>query len=285
MNKESFKAEIIADSVNPSGNRLTTYLLTYPRFIHSELMTHRAFSRNAASSRAIPISKVIDQVNTNPSGPIRWGINGKGMQDHGIADEQTTNQAKDQWKTGAAYAVQTAELLSKLGIHKQIANRVLEPYVWMTTLVSATEFENFFSLRVHKDAQPEFQYLSYLMLKKYLNNEPTSVNWGDWHIPFSERMPDEITLEQKLKVSTARAARTSYLTIDGKIEIEKDFELHDRLAESGHFSPFEHSAFATKEKTECNFVGWQQYRCVLKDQNRKCDLNKLLNDYEKERDL
>jgi thymidylate synthase ThyX len=276
--KSGFKADIIADSINPTSNRITTFLLTYPRFIHSEIMTHRAFSRNAASSRAIPIEKVMEQVRTSPAGPIRWGKNGKGMQDHGELEGHAEKYAIETWHACAESARSSAASLNYAGLHKQIVNRVLEPFAWMTTLVTATELENFFSLRVHKDAQPEFQHLAYMMLKVYLANNPAKMAWGGWHIPFGDRI-EETDNAVKLKVATARAARTSYLTIDGKIDVAKDIELHDRLAESGHWSPFEHAAMA-QDGRHGNYVGWVPYRKTFPNENRKCDLQKLLSDYE-----
>lgn len=274
-----FEAKIIADTINPNKDRVTTFLLTYPRFIHSEIMTHRAFSRNAASSRAIPIDKIIDQVRNNPAMPIRWGKNGKGMQDHGSMTESEESICKESWIAAANSAADRAESLKSLGLHKQIVNRVLEPFMWMTTLVTATEWENFFALRLHKDAQPEFQHLSHIMLKNYVNNVPRSAVWGDWHIPFGDQLEESYDVNTRLKIATARAARTSYLTITGTIDVKRDIDLHDALAESGHWSPFEHSCFAVHH-TVGNFRGWRQYRHTFAEENRKCDLNKLLSDYE-----
>jgi hypothetical protein len=276
---KTFSVEIIADSVNPEGNRLTTMLTTYPRFIHSELMTHRVFSRNAASSRAIPIEKVLKQVDENPAMPVRWGTNGKGMQDHGALQGKDAEKAKSAWILASDDARVAAMDLMEIGLHKQIVNRVLEPFVWMTTLISATEWENFFSLRVHKDAQPEFQHLSYLMLKAYLAGKPVERSWGDWHIPYGDRMPDGVDEPTKLKIATARAARTSYLTMDGAIDVNKDVVLHDGLVAAGHWSPFEHPAVATPG-SHGNFNGWHQYRRYFPNENRKCDLRKLLAEYE-----
>lgn len=289
-----FKVEIIADSVNPDNNRLTSFLLTYPRFIHSELMTHRVFSRNAASSRAIPIEKVMEQVRINPAGPIRWGKNGKGMQDHGEFTEDDSLFCQHEWNAARDLALEGAARLHKLGLHKQIVNRVLEPFAHMTTLVTATEWLNFFSLRVHKDAQPEFQYLAYHMLKAYLDHTPNQLDWADWHIPFGDRMPEDFLmppdgtgvrhsrpLEQpdRIKISVARTARLSYLTMDGLIDVCKDFKMHDDLSGNGHWSPFEHPAMAERGR-HGNFVGFKQYRKFFPDENRTCDLNKLLSDYE-----
>jgi hypothetical protein len=276
---DNFKAEIVADTINPNKNRVTTFLLTYPRFIHSEIMTHRAFSRNAASSRAIPIEKIIEQVSSNPAMPIRWGKNGKGMQDHGFFANEEAEARKQLWIDAAKSAVEYANKLKDAGLHKQVVNRILEPYMWMTTLVTATEWENFFSLRLHKDAQPEFQYLSHIMLKNYLANKPVESDWGGWHVPFGDKIDDSYDINTKLKVAVARAARTSYLTISGEINIERDIKLHDTLAQSGHWSPFEHACQAVGH-TAGNFRGWRQYRHTFVEENRKCDLNKLLEDYE-----
>ena len=280
---KGFVAKIIADSINPDKNRVTTFLLTYPRFIHAELMTHRVFSRNAASSRAIPIEKVIEQVKTNPAKPVRWGKNGKGMQDHGWYEENSEdyNAAEMMWKYAADSAVRAAAGLQAVDLHKQIVNRILEPFVWMTTLVTATEWENFFSLRVHKDAQPEFQHLAYMMLRTYVDGYPETKDWGEWHIPYGDRMPDGLEDTTKLKIATARAARVSYLTMDGRIDTDKDVALHDSLASNGHWSPFEHVCQAKKSANKGNFYGWEQYRHSFSMENRKCDLKKLLEEYER----
>jgi hypothetical protein len=277
----AFNVEIVADSINPNQNRLTSFLLTYPRFIHSELMTHRSFSRNAASSRAIPIEKMMEQIRLHPAMPVRWGKNGKGMQDHGELPAGHQRQyAIETWMACAENARSSAASLTLAGLHKQIVNRVMEPFMWMTTLVTATDWQNFFALRVHKDAQPEFQHLAYLMLKAYVKAKPKEVNWGGWHIPFGDRIPN-VSLDTKLKIATARAARTSYLTMDGKVDVAKDCELHDKLAESGHMSPFEHPAEAV-EGRHGNFVGWEQYRKQFPNENRTCSLEELLEKYEKE---
>jgi hypothetical protein len=284
VKKELFSARVIADSVNPDGNRLTTMELKYPRFIHSELMTHRDFSRNAASSRAIPIAKMIKAVRENPAGPIRWGSNGKGMQDHGVLDDHRTAMAQADWFTASRVAAEYATTLENIGCHKQIANRVLEPFAWMTVLVSATEWENFFALRVHRAAQPEFQWLAYLALKAYVASDPKQLYWGDWHLPYMDRMPAGLTVEQIRKVSAARCARVSYLNHEGEISVEKDYAMHDDLATDGHWSPFEHPAVAEPGRSG-NFIGWKSYRKHFPGERRRCDLKALLERYEQENGL
>lgn len=273
------EAKIIADSVNVVGNRITTFVCVYPRFIHSEILTHRLFSRNAASSRAIPIKKMIDMVRENPAMPMHWGKNQKGMQ----ATEQIEDVASAQkvWLDAMEQAIKHAEMLTTQGVHKQVVNRLLEPFVHMTTIITATEFGNFFNLRAHKDAQPEFQELAFQMLNAYANNPPVFKKPGEWHIPFGDQFIDEeLTVQQKLKIATARAARVSYLTFDGNIDHEKDYVLHDLLRNDGHLSPFEHSACAlSSSEASGNLRGWQQYRKLFTDEHKQqIDINKLIKD-------
>lgn len=273
------KSEIIADSIGRHKRRITTFVLTYPRFIHAELMTHRMFSRNAASSRAIPIQKMIDDVKHNPARPVHWGRQQKGMQAHEALDRATAEQAIRLWDLAAIQNIQIVQQMIDLGVHKQVANRLLEPFAHMTTLVTATDVENFFSLRADPDAQPEFQVLAFKTLQTYLQSTPQVLQPGEWHIPFGDRMPEGTTLEQMLKVATARAARVSYLTFDGEINVLADVMLHDRLRAGGHWSPFEHCAqcLETSERSG-NFLGWLQYRKIFAGENREgIDLAALLD--------
>jgi thymidylate synthase ThyX len=266
------EAKIVADSITVDGNRIISYILTYPRFIHSELMTHRMFSRNAASSRAIPIEKMIDRILNEPAGPVYWGKNQKGMQ----AGEELTSveieKAIKIWIASSKRQVKYARLLSKLGVHKQIANRLLEPFAHMTTLVTSTEWGNFFNLRAHPEAQPEFQELAYEMLELHVDHQPALKKPGEWHLPFADKYISEgLSEEELLKITTARAARTSYMNFEGNIEHEKDYDLHDKLMLSGHWSPFEHPAQAP-EKGDCkfygNFRGWIPYRKRFISENK-----------------
>jgi hypothetical protein len=279
MTRLSFNAAIIADSVNPDGNRLTTMVLKYPRMIHAELMTHRALSKNAASSRAIPIEKMRDAVASDWARPIRWGRNGKGMQDHGEFTGDDARRCDRLWQYAKEAAVNSSHALNAGGLHKQIVNRVLEPFSWMTTIVSATDWKNFFALRVHRDAQPEFQWLAYLALKAYVSGDPAKLEWGDWHIPYGDRMGLAANTMEKVKISTARCARVSYLTHDGKIDFAKDVQMHDDLSASGHWSPFEHPAQAERGRWG-NFNGWKQYRKFFAGENRDVNLLDLLEEYE-----
>ncbi len=275
------EARIVADSMAPCQKRLTTFVLTYPRFIHSEVLTHRQFSRNSASSRAIPVQKMIERIEREPAMPVYWGKNQKGMQ----ASEELTGVEKKAavgiWLEAAKYAVERSKNLLALGVHKQIANRLLEPFAHMTTIVSATEWGNFFNLRAHKDAQPEFQELAYQMLEVYVASRPVVLAADQWHLPFADKyIPDGLDTPSLLKIATARCARVSYLNFEGDIAFEKDYQLHDSLLASGHMSPFEHCGQAQDYPTHSgNFVGFVQYRKKIPGECRAhCKYETLLQE-------
>ncbi len=279
-------ATVIADSISEAGARLTTMVWRYPRFIHSEIMTHRQFSRNAASSRAIPVEKMLAQVLEDPAVPIYWGKNQSGMQ----AREELTGDAlesvREDWREARHHALAYAKGLQELGLHKQIANRLLEPWMWMTCLVTATEWDNFFHLRCHPDAQPEFQALAFAALKAMNESTPvlryanTSPPHHRHHLPFIT--DDERDLAQArgervgnlIGCSVARCARVSYLNHDKtNPDPVKDLELAKKLQESGHMSPFEHVAWPIPggdgtDFQDGNFWGWYQYRKTLQGENK-----------------
>jgi len=260
--------KIIADSINPVGNRLTTFVCKYPRFIHSEVMTHRDKSRNAASSRAIPVWKMLNLVISEPAMPLHWGQNQSGMQAEFELPKHKQWLAKALWIGSSYFQVGVAWAMSKLGVHKQITNRLIEPWAHMTVIISGTEWGNFFNLRAHPDAQPEFQDLAYSMLHDYRWSTPKQLEAGQWHLPFAGAAHG-YTNEQLLKIVTARCARVSYLNFEGDIDPAKDYSLHDRLLEQGHMSPFEHAARAEAEPVMSgNFRGFTQYRKMIKNENR-----------------
>lgn len=276
VNSMNPSATIVADSVTDHGARITTFELCYQRFIHSEVMTHRAFSRNAMSSRAVPVAKMIEQVRNHPATPSHWGMNQPGMQASIEADAEVLLISKGYWDGAARDAADTAEKMNRLGLHKQVVNRILEPFQWMRTIVTATEWDNFFELRLHSDAQPEFQVLAGLIKDAMDASVPVerergrlnSGKWCElWHLPYvtdSERA----TLREELpKISAARCARVSYLTHDGQNpDIHKDLALFDRLVGSVplHASPIEHQACPAEHKyhRSGNFKGWVQYRQI-----------------------
>jgi hypothetical protein len=261
-----FSAVVIKDSISPAGVRLVTVELAYPRFIHSELMTHRMFSRNAMSSRAVPVAKMIEQVRDRAAKPIHWGANQPGMQAKAELEGEKLYVAQTLWQLAALQMADIAEEMNHIGLHKQVANRVLEPFQWMHTIVTATEWDNFFNLRRHPDAQPEFQHLANLMWEAFGDSEPTLLQPGEWHLPYvSNEEYVALPNEMLKKISSARCARVSYLTHDGQApEVYKDIELYEKLvgAEPLHASPIEHVATPLKNPDEWsgNFRGWYQYR-------------------------
>lgn len=263
-----YACRIEADSINPVGDRLTTFVVTYPRMVHAELMTHRVFSRNSSSSRAIPSEKLIEQVLYDPAGPVWWGKNQSGMQAREELVGEDLQRARLKWLAARDEAVSSCQLLHRVGLHKQIANRLLEPWMWITVVISATEYENFFAQRCHPDAQPEIRHVADMMRALYRENRPAELAAGEWHLPFV-RFEDIVlspterrSMDELIKLSTARCARVSYLTHDGVRDPSADLGLHDRLVGSGHWSPFEHPAEAMDIEgfASGNYTGWGQYR-------------------------
>ena len=301
---QQFSATIIKDSVNYTGTRITTFELEYPRFIHAELLTHRLFSRNSASSRAIPVSKIIEQVRNNPAMPIHWGKNQAGMQ----AKEQLTGvdleSAKIRWLESARNAADSAEEMSARGGHKQWVNRILEPYQIMKVVLTSTDFDNYFWLRDHADAQPEILHLAKLMKAEYESSIPEHLIIGQWHLPYvrtlvlsdppslsMQRYYDEtgtqITLEQAIKISCSSCAQVSYRKLDTSLEKAED--LYKRLVESEpvHASAFEHVAKCEQGYIDGvpesegwtyedfdrnlysgNFKNWVQYRQLIPNNSK-----------------
>lgn len=278
-----YSAKILLDSVNPAGHRLTTWELVYPRFVHAELMTHRVFSRNSASSRAIPSEKLIQRIIDDPAMPVWWGKNQPGMQAQEELDTDNKFYAEKIWLEARDQMIDFCKSMQELGLHKQIANRILEPWMYITVILSATTFDNWFKLRCHKDAQPEIKHLADMMQLEYKNSCPvTRREYGEWHLPlingddwnlvkssakiqdlmskFDEKHHAHFIETELKKISVGRCARVSYLTHEGKRDIQADIDLHDRLVTSGHWSPFEHVAQAYPNCNDSNFIGWKQYR-------------------------
>ena len=281
----TIEAKIIEDSISFEGKRITTFQLLYPRFIHSELLTHRVFSRNASSSRAIPVSKMLAMVREEPAMPIHWGKNQPGMQ----ANEQLAlgNQylAEVLWREAAQKAASVAERMMELGLHKQVTNRILEPFQHISVVLTATDFDNWFELRAHPDAQPEIQALAIEMQKAIAESIPHELDVGEWHLPYvtlDERNDRFFKNNPELlrQVSAARCCRVSYLRHDGSAaSISDDLALCEKLvgAKPLHASPFEHQATPDElvyeasgpewkqPKMHGNFIGWCQYRKMIED--------------------
>lgn len=274
----TYSAKILADSI-ARDVRLTTMEVCFPRFILAEFNTHRVLSRNSASSRAIPVEKRIEQVRANPFVPEAFTKNKRGMQaDEGV-DAHGQSDARDAWLRASEWACREAEFLAGLGVHKQHANRLLEPFCWHTVVVSATDWDNFFALRTHKAAQPEMQIIAKMMKEAYDRSEPRElrpVEWRSaWHLPYvgeqdireiydwhnavGDRPPEQVALA----TSVVRCAAVSYERQHADRTVHDIIARHDALAAAGHWSPFEHQAKVAGEELPRpgNFrPPWTQYR-------------------------
>lgn len=301
--KGGISARVVADSISPHGDRITTFELEYPRFIHAEFMTHRMLSRNAASSRAIPVAKMLERIESSPAMPIHWGKNQPGMQAKEELSGIELEDVKRCWHHTANIACEQAEAASGAGAHKQVVNRLTEPFQFIKVVATATEWDNFFALRRHKDAQPEIQELANCMWEALKQSEPEVLEPGEWHVPYvptlkfdnSKRLYcawvkymndkdntitfQEISKETALKISASCAAQVSYRTLD--TSVEKALKIYDVLVNSKpvHASAFEHCASPMEEVDywqagmthkdangdmwSGNFKGWVQYRQLL----------------------
>src|SRR6267154_1525330 len=296
-------AEVICDSISDHGKRLTTFKLRYPKFIHGEFMTHRVISRNASSSRAVPTAKLLEEVRSDAlrAGPVFWGANQKGMQAAQELDAPFKGVAQRLWSDAAYEVAKHAEKMLDLGVHKQIVNRLLEPFSHINVIASATEWDNFFGLRLDKAAQPEMRALAIAMWEVQKASTPRLLKPYEWHLPFYNdesdgtaialhldyRLSDALHLDAAIKVSVARCARVSYESFEtGKRSIvEEDLKLYDRLLGSQplHASPAEHQATPDiwvnpdkdypcnnegwqRQNEHGNFSGWRQYRKMLQNE-------------------
>lgn len=282
----------IANSI-PIG----TFILVYPRLIHSELLTHRVFSRNAASSRAIPTKAIIQNLRDDPAEIVWWGKNMGGMQAKEELSGWQLKLAKFGWATARELAILSARFMNAVGLHKQIANRVLEPFQNIRVVVTSTEWNNFFALRNHPDAQPEFQLLASMMYSAMSSSIPEILQPGEWHIPYVKTCSytdtpyhyhvdgsfESLTLEQALKISASMAAQESYRKSDSSLE--KAEMIWEKLVGNApvHASPTEHQAMAMQNVKMIhdiwelgithmdrndnfwsgNFRGWIQHRQLI----------------------
>ncbi|HET9593812.1 MAG TPA: FAD-dependent thymidylate synthase [Solirubrobacterales bacterium] len=295
-----FDAKVLADSVSPAGHRLTTLEATFPRFVLAEFNTHRVFSRNSASSRAIPVAKQLRRVLDDPYVPIEFGSNKPGMQAGPALTGAARDAAEAEWLAARDDAVrhvlglitspenvagyddlhaclEAAQGSLKeppsewLNVHKQVANRLLEPFMWHTVIVSSTAWENFFNLRCHPDAQPEIRLIATRMREAIERSVSTRLEPGEWHLPLvGEAEREEAASPEELaKISIGRCARVSYLTHAGSRDLAADVTLYDRLLESGHMSPMEHvarpmTAAELADGEWCgNFQGWISHRKLI----------------------
>lgn len=276
----NFEVKIIADSIGQRSGRITTFELTYPRFIHSEFMTHRVFSRNAMSSRAVPIKKMVELIRTNMAMPVRFGSNQPGMQDKGTEHDALVTidrcnrvTGRQLWETAAARACEFAEALDEAGYHKQIANRLIEPFQMMKTVMTTTEMNNFLWLRVDADADPSIEVLAQMMKEALESSEPEWLQAGTWHTPYVDHVygfgpegdahifegycvldendrPVMLTEEEALRISASCCGQVSYRRLDSTKD--KALDIYTRLVagKKVHSSPFEQQAKEIEETFE-----------------------------------
>ena len=275
----TISAKVIAHSkCAVSGKEIITLQLRYPRWIHAELMTHRQFSRNASSSRAIPVKRLLKDMLADPAYPIYWGSNQKGMQAGEPLTGWRLHTVKAAWWMGKWAAAGAAWLADKAGAHKQVVNRLIEPFCHINVVVTSTEWSNWEALRMHGDAEPHIYRLAKEIYKASYWSTPIILQAGEWHTPYvdvtgEDENPAAVSGEAAvvaIKLSVARCARTSYLTHDGKEpSMPEDLKLYDRLlaGEPLHASPAEHQAtpdpYGESRSQWGNFQYWKQYRKTL----------------------
>lgn len=278
----SHSAKLLAHSISEAKFNLYTFEVCFPRIVLAEMNTHRMLSRNSASSRAIPVQTMIKMVTEHPYVPASWGKSQKGMQEGEDLSREDAQVADSIWLRKRDEAVEGAQALLKLGVHKQRVNRLLEPFMWHTAIISATELSNLFHLRDNPDAHPDLRACVHLMKECVDKSMPELIFDNAWHTPLIlEEDYREIAVRDgdnkavaaggdwhgrrwvaACKISVGRCARVSYLTHDGKRDLDADFELHDRLLGSGHMSPFEHVA---RPMTEEEMSVAHRKHLVLKD--------------------
>lgn len=264
-------AEVIADSVTPEGHRVTTIEATYPRFVHAELMTHRVFSRNSASSRAIPLVKQLERVGNNPVYPIVWPSEKPGMQ--GGAEIEEREQAAEIWTDAMMSALTCAASLGELGVHKSIPNRLIEPFAPHTVVITSTAWGNFAGLRTDIAAEPHIRAAADAMMAVYAASAPKTKFAGEWHLPYigeqeveqaekwlldtTGKVGSTFVTKALVMMSSARCAAVSYMKHGDWRDVEKDVGLYDKLVTSWpmHASPLEH--VCTPDPTNVHTVAVQ----------------------------
>lgn len=252
------KATCLAKTINKRA-QIVTWELLFPRYIHAELLTHRVFARNASSSRATPLKVTLAEVRDNPMFFNHVGINQSGM----VADVELCPQRRteffEDWKALASLVADKVEAMSdRYGIHKQVLNRALEPFLPIRVIVTTTETENFFKLRLAKNAQPEIRDLARCMYESMSLKEASQ---KCFHLPYSEYFPHAKGNYEKLVRCTCACARVSVGKQNGReTRFYEDEAFFWRLFDNGHLSPFEHCARYIEGEQCDNFHEYQSYR-------------------------
>lgn len=273
-------AKVIADSTF-RYNRLVTLEIELHRFVLPEFNTHRSLSRNFQSSRAVPVKQMIEQVRTNPALPVHWGKTQPGMQAKEELVGSELELAKQTWKSASIWAADSAYMMSEYGAHKQIVNRLLEPFMWTKGVTTATidDWQAFLKLRLHKDAQPEIKALAYEIGQAIINSSSAELSDGDWHMPYFGDgyylKGCGIDVEEAVMISASCAGQVSYRKLDDSLEKAKKIYDMLNLPSEGlypenppHFSPTEHQVMF--ERGSCKSLsgnfhkeGFIQYRKAL----------------------
>lgn len=295
--------EVVLASRHPVTRRAVyTLHLRYPRIIHSEVMTHRVFNRNARSSRAVPVKTMLNEIRSNPFVPWHWTKNQSGMQGvvgwdakvllKGAAaqfvDADTPVAREAAWLHGRDMMADLAESFKDAEYHKQVANRLVEPFMWMDLLVTATDWKNFLHLRDHADAEPHIRDLAVLVGKALSEARVQLLEIGDWHLPYIDWADWEEAksrfgstneqLDFLKKISAARCARISYTPFDGDPSYERELERFDQLVgnDAVHASPLEHQCSPDQIVTiESSY--WNSDDFLMKDTSTEGGLNQDLH--------
>ena len=256
-------SKILLDSISPAGHRLTTFELTYPRFIHAQLLTHRVFSRNAQSSRAERTEKLLNRMLSQPVRPLEWRYAQKGMQPGERMIARHARACDLLWNQTMMSTLSHVRDLINFNASKELINRLLEPFLTITTILTGTEFDNFFRLRCSDDTQAEMRVLANQMKDLYEASEPRLCDYGDYHNPCVSDLPLDMEPREVIKVGVARAARVSYVAHGDKRAPVEDIALYDKLLAARHMSPFEH--VATPGEGKANLVGWITHRAEVEN--------------------
>ncbi len=264
MTSHLFDVRVILASISTRGDKIATIVARYPRFIHSELMTHKDLSRNASSSRAIPFRKMLNLTRKSMAAPIFWGKNQPGMQASVELTGLALWWAKFMWYTTGHIVLTCAWLMSFSNVHKQIINRMIEPWTYINVQITATNWNRMIKLRAHAAAQPEFQLLANMIKVALENTAYQKLLIGAWHLPWVKNHEKMLTLVSQKKISAARSARLSYTPIgEPTLNLKKDLQLAEDLLAQGHMSPFEHQATPISGRY-ANLDGWSSYRTELR---------------------
>lgn len=261
----AYECEVLADSINPDGQRLTTLRMLFPRILLAEANVYReGIARNASSSRAIPARLMIDRVRAAPFIPPVFYAAGRGMAVREPLDGDGQRKAHGQFARAVDAALDGAERLLESGVHKSQINRVLEPYAWTDWIVTLTEetCRRLLRERDALDADPAWWPLCAIWRLAYDDSEPRRVAWGGWHLPYGDHIPDHWTGDDGLWMIGGRCCRVSYTTHDGRFAPSDDEALARREYTAGHRSPLEHANQSTPGRWG-PFTGWRSHRSIL----------------------